>query len=85
MMGHTGEMAMMGGAGWGVFGGTLMLLFWVFMIAGFVWLVLTITRDQGRARHGGAALGILAERLARGEIDPTEYRLRRAAIEEGAK
>ena len=85
MTGHTGGMALMGGAGWGMFGGIFMLLFGVFVIAGSVWLVLTIAHTQGRALHGGAALGILAERLARREIDPTEYRLCRAAIEEGAK
>lgn len=66
------------------FGGVLMMLFWVFVIAGIVWLVLTLSRQQ-QARSGGgesSAMRILEERLARGEIDAEEFRTRRAAIEE---
>lgn len=59
----------------------LMLLFWVFVIALIVWLVLALS---GRQIHGddghGAAMRILEERLARGEIDAEEFRVRRAAI-----
>jgi putative membrane protein len=61
-----------------------MLLFWVFVIAGIVWAVLALPRQQ-HARGGGGesgALRILEERLARGEIDTEEFRTRRAAIEE---
>lgn len=85
MMGYPGGIGMMGGAGWGFFGGILMTLFWIFVIAGIVWLVLAVTRAQGRGERGSTALSILAERLARGEIDAAEYRIRRAAIEESAK
>jgi putative membrane protein len=70
---------------WFGFGWLLMLLFWVFVIAGIVWAVLTLSRQQ-HARGGGGgesgALRILEERLARGEIDTEEFRTRRAAIEE---
>ncbi|HZP97389.1 MAG TPA: SHOCT domain-containing protein [Candidatus Limnocylindria bacterium] len=67
------------------FGGILMLAFWVFVIAGIVWLVLTLSRSQasqaplGDARSG--ALRILEERLARGEIDAEEFKTRRALID----
>lgn len=62
-------------------GGLVMLLFWVFVIALVVWLVLTLMRAQARgtADHSGA-VRILEERLARGEIDAEEFRVRRAAI-----
>lgn len=88
MMGYTGGIGMMGG--WGFFGGILMILFWVFVVAGIVWFVLAVTRAQGGSDRGGGergntALSILAERLARGEIDAAEYRVRRAAIEEPVK
>jgi len=69
------------------FGWLFMLLFWVFVVAGIVWLVLAIARSQGTAgptaESGSRALRILEERLARGEIDTEEFRTRRAAIEEG--
>ncbi len=65
------------------FGGLVMMLFWVFVIAGIVWLVLALARPQ--LRGGGdepSALRILEERLARGEIDVEEFRTRRAALHE---
>lgn len=68
------------------FGWLFMLLFWVFVVAGTVWLVLAIARSQGTAgptaEGGSRALRILEERLARGEIDTEEFRTRRAVIEE---
>lgn len=75
-------MTMMDGY-WFGFGGLVMLLFWVFLIAGIVWLVLTLGRSQVRTGEGtGSARRILEERLARGEIDVEEFRSRRAALEE---
>ena len=72
------------GYGFG-FGGVWMLLFWVFVIAGIVWLVLTLSRSQTRERGSGHdAVQILEERLARGEIDAEEFRTRRAALERGS-
>lgn len=67
---------------WFGFGGLLMLLFWIFVIAGIVWLVLALSRSQVRGGGESSALRILEERLARGEIDAEEFRTRRAAIEE---
>ena len=78
-------MPMMDGYGFG-FGGLFMLLFWIFLIAGVVWFVLTLSRQQ-QVRDGdaGSALRILEERLARGEIDPEDFRARRSAILEAKK
>jgi putative membrane protein len=80
---------MMNGFAFG-FGGIFMMLlwvaFWVFVVAGMIWLVLAITRSQPRTGDGtSAAQRILEERLARGEIDAEEFRIRRAAIAETAK
>ena len=77
---------MMGGYPYGS-GGVLMMLFWVLVIALVVWLVFTVTRSQRQAGAGdsgaGSGLRILQERLARGEIDADESRMRRTALEEG--
>jgi putative membrane protein len=73
---------MMYGYGFGL-GGLFMMLFWVFVIALVVWLVLTLSRSQARDNDGqSGALRILEERLVRGEIDAEEFRIRRAAITE---
>jgi putative membrane protein len=76
------------GYGFG-FGGILMLAFWVFVIAGIVWLILTLSRSQGsQAQLGdtrGSALRILEERLARGEIDAEDFKTRRALIDGTSK
>lgn len=61
--------------------GVLIMLFWVFVVAGFIWVVLSATRAQAAPRDDGA-LRILEERLARGEIDAEEFRTRRDAIAE---
>ena len=74
-------MPMMNGYGYG-FGGLFMVLFWVFVIAAVVWLVRTLARPRMTAGGESNARRILEERLARGEIDAEEFRVRRAAIEE---
>ena len=80
---------MMGGYAYGSGGGLMMLVFLIFVIALVVWLVLTVARSQNQgATHDSTAhsgLRILQERLARGEIDADEYRLRRSALEEGKR
>ena len=73
-------MPMMNGYWFGP-GSLLMVLFWVFVIATIVWLVLTFARPQASGRDD-TALRILEERLARGELDPEEFRVRRSAIAE---
>ncbi len=74
-----------GGMGWGLgagFGAIFMLLFWVLLIAGAVWLVLAVSGQTGARQRADrdSALRILDERYARGEIDPEDYRARKAAI-----
>ncbi len=76
---------MFGGMGWGagaLLGPIFMILFWVFLIAGTVWLYLAIGRQAVDRPEPGrsSALAILDERLARGEIDADEYRVRKTAI-----
>jgi len=73
---------MMNGYSYGL-GGLFMILFWVFVVALVVWLVLTLSRSQVHGDDGPTgALSILERRLAQGEIDAEEFRLRRAAIRE---
>lgn len=55
------------------------------VVVGVVWLIVTGPRRSGADRVGGDAPKpeqILAERLARGEIDTDEYRLRLTALRE---
>ena len=75
-------MPMMDGYWFGL-GGLVMVLFWIFVIAGTVWLVLAFGRSQtaGASEDGrSAAVRILEERLARGDIDAEEFRARRLAL-----
>ena len=66
------------GSGWGyMLMAVSMLLFWGLVIGGIVVAV----RAVGRGSPAGPdPQQILAERFARGEIDDTEYRARRAAL-----
>jgi putative membrane protein len=61
---------------WPLFG-----LLWIAIFATIVWLL--IRRGWGRGRDGDPldrARGVLAERFARGEIGPEEYRERLAEL-----
>ena len=63
----------------------IVLLLFAAIVIGGVWLVVGRPRRAGEDRApaaGGAAEQILAERLARGEIDPDEYRVRLSALRE---
>ncbi len=70
---------MMGG--WGImgwFGGIFMLVVWVLVIVGLIflikWLVQSTRTEPGAPRgDSSGALNILRERYARGEIDKTEF------------
>jgi putative membrane protein len=69
---------MMGGWGMGWFGGIFMLLFWILVIAGLIylikWLIQTTKGNSGTNQGGSSgALDILKERYARGEIDKREF------------
>ena len=68
---------MMGGWGYGWFGGIFMIIFWILILVGLVffikWLIQSTNRGQTGNTGGGRALEILKERYARGEISKTEY------------
>jgi putative membrane protein len=68
---------MMGGYGMGWFGGILMIVFWILIIVGLVflikWLIQSTGRDKTTGGGGGRSLEILKERYARGEIDKEEF------------
>ncbi len=71
------------GGGWGwagwVFMGLMMVVFWTVVVAAVVVFVRYSGRDHGAPPPGteDAAMRILDERLARGEIDADEYTRRR--------
>lgn len=61
------------------------LILFAAIVIGGVWLVVGRPRrtdDDRVPAAGGTAEQILAERLARGEIDPDEYRVRLSALRE---
>lgn len=78
---------MMGGFGFGgtmLFGGLLMLAFWVLAIGGAIWLVVTLARgghtsttaqqtNVGAPVAGQTPLDILRARYARGEITKEQF------------
>ncbi len=72
---------MMGWGAGGFLGPVFMIPFWVLLVAGTVWLVLTISGQAAqRQTPRSSALATLEERLARGEVDVDEYKARKAAI-----
>ena len=68
---------MMGGYGMGWFGGILMVVFWILIIVGLVflikWLIQSTGRDKTSGISGDRSLEILKERYAKGEIDKEEF------------
>lgn len=76
---------MMDGNGWGwMAGGLMMLIFWGGLVALVVYLVRgsNARSSQGEEKRSGPdALGVLAERFARGEISEDEFDQRRRVLE----
>ena len=72
-MGH----GMMGNWGMGGFGMVFMMIFWVLVIVGLVflikWLIQTTSSGKEAQSKGSKALEILKERYARGEINKAEF------------
>jgi putative membrane protein len=68
---------MMGNWGMGWFGMIFMMIFWVLLIVGLVflvkWLIQASSSGKAAQRTGHRAVEILKERYARGEIDKAEF------------
>ncbi len=70
---------MMGGFGFGgmLIGGLLMIAFWVLIIVGAIWLVVTVAHGrQGSSAttaSGQTPLSILQARFAKGEITKEQF------------
>lgn len=68
---------MMGGWGMGWFGGIFMIVFWILILVGLVfvikWLFQTTSRGRSGSESGSRAIDILKERYARGEISKKEF------------
>jgi putative membrane protein len=70
---------MMSGFGFGgmLLGGLLMLAFWVLVIGGVIWLVVTLARGSqstpGASTAGQTPLDILRTRYAKGEITKEQF------------
>jgi len=72
-----GMMGDYGGYGMGWFGGIFMIVFWILLIVGLVYLIRWLaisTKGESRGPSGGeTALEILKKRYARGEINKEEF------------
>jgi len=71
---------MMGGYGHGLFGGAVMVLFWIGAIVITVLAIRWLSQNGGKDKRS-SALDILQERLARGDIDSEEYQVRKKVLE----
>lgn len=68
---------MMGYWGHGWFGGFFMILFWILILVGLIYLVRWLVQSTGQHKTSGEssdrALAILKERYARGEFEREEF------------
>jgi len=73
---------MMDGSGGMWFGGGLMWLLWIVLIAAVIYAIVAVVRGTSPQRNdGNDALEILRQRYARGEIDEEEFERRRRELE----
>jgi putative membrane protein len=73
---HMGP-GMMGGYGMGWFGTIFMLIFWVLVIVGLIflikWLIQSTKKEPESPHSSSRAIDILKERYAKGEINKEEF------------
>lgn len=70
------------GAGFGLLGGLMMLVFWGVIIALIVIAVRWLSGDGQGGGKSSEAMDILKSRFARGELDEEEFRKRKAVLED---
>lgn len=65
------------------YGGGVMWIFWILLIAGIVFIMLNMTKGNNNkpSIENDSPLEILKKRYARGEIDEEEYERRRKELE----
>jgi putative membrane protein len=66
-------MHFLNGWGMGFGGGIFMVLFWILVIAGIVYIVKLLMGGSKDVKESGSALDILKKRYARGEINREEF------------
>lgn len=64
--------------GWGIFGGIIMLIFWVVVILLIVWIIKQVGGQNNKDNQ--SALNILKERYAKGEISKEEFESKKKDI-----
>jgi putative membrane protein len=68
---------MMGSWGMGWFGGIFMIVFWILILVGLVfvirWLIQATGKKENGVQSGSRSMEILKERYARGEIDKAQF------------
>jgi putative membrane protein len=78
---------MMTGFGMGFSSTIWMIIFWIIIIGGGIWLLATIfpsinTSPKGRSESNGDPLAILKQRYARGELSKEEFETIRRELEQ---
>ena len=73
---HMGQ-GMMDSWGIGWFGGIFMMIFWIFIIIGLIFLIKFLVQTANKSRKdadiGSKAMAILKERYAMGKIDKSQF------------